>query len=61
MKVQTSVIPPTICLNETWSFATALQNMEVLADEETSGLTSTLTLDSGIDRYLVISAKTEKE
>lgn len=54
-----SVILPTICFNNK-TFATVLQNKEVLAAEETSGFTFMFTLDSEIGHYLVISDKTEK-
>jgi len=47
-----SVIPPTICFNhKTFCTATVLQNIEVLAAEETRGFTFMLTLDSGIGHY----------
>lgn len=56
-----SVIPLTICFNnKTFCTATVLQNIELLAAEETGGFTFMLTLHSGIGHYLAISAKTEK-
>lgn len=55
-----SAIPPNICFtNKIFYIVTVLQNIEVLAAEETSGFTYILTLDSAIGHYLAILAKIE--